>query len=168
MNIKKKIIIVTFSLLLLLTIIFEVVLLCTDVFPGTYKSSSKENNYEITFYDNTFEWKIFARKDYSTQSGLFTTHYEAGQLLSNAYGFFTYDIYEEDTERNLIVLHSESSGQYPSLASTYRRNSVFSITCTNEGGATFTCGVAIFLQVLLCFFAAGSIIAIIWVIRKGR
>lgn len=168
MNIKKKIIIASFSLLLLLTIIFEVVLLCTDVFPGTYKSSSEENNYEITFYDNTFEWKIFAGKDYSTQSGLFTTYYEKGQLLSNAYGFFTYDIYDENTERNLIVLHSMSSGQYPSLASTYKRNSVFSFTNTNEGGTTFTCGVAIFLQVLLCFFAAGSIIAIILTIRKGR
>ena len=168
MNIKKKIVIASFSFLLLLTIIFEVVLLCTDVFPGTYKSSSEENNYEITFYDNTFEWKIFAKKDYSIQSGLFVTQYEAGELLSNAYGFFTYDIYDGDSERNLIVLHTMSSGQYPSLASTYKRNSVFSFTGTNESGKHFTCGVAIFLQVLLCLFAASSIISIILATRKGR
>ena len=168
MNIKKKIITASFSLILLLSVIFEIVLLCTDVFPGTYKSSSEETYYGITFYENTFEWKIFAKKDYSIQSGLFTTQYEAGELLSNAYGFFTYDIYEGDSERNLIVLHSMSSGQYPSLASTYRRNSVFSITCTNEGGTTFTCSVAIFLQVLLCLLATGSIIAIIWETRKER
>lgn len=169
MKTSKKIIVGISVLILLLSIILNIVLLCTDVFRGRYTCSDEKYRYEITFYDNTFAKETRVKKSFSQFDGLFNVTYKAGQLVGYDYGFYQYIKSSEykDAEYNTIIL--DSSRYSSSTLYRYTRNSVFSFTYeTKNNKETYTCGVAVFLQVLYALLIVCCIITIILVTKKNK
>lgn len=172
MKTKQKAIIAISALVLTIVVILNIILLCTGVFQGKYKASGEKYRYEITFYENTFTSKIIVKKDFvDIEGGIFSVSYKKGQLVAYEYGFFQY-LQKEDYEKldgyskyeyNTIQLDFVNDRGFPSLASTYKRNSVFSFTYApdSEDAVTYTCATAVFLQVLYAALILASVIVLI-------
>lgn len=167
---KTKVVSILTVLVLIITVILNIILLCTDVFHGTYKGSGERYKYEISFNENTFSSKIIVNKDFSNIEGTFTVTYKAGQIVASEYGFYQYlnKKNSNNLEYNTIILDAKSTGNYPSLASNFKRNSVFSFTSSpdSNNAITYTCGLAIFLQVIYSVLIAIAITTLIIVYKK--
>ena len=152
MKTSKKIIVGISILILLAAIILNIVLLCTNVYKGTYESIDDKYRYTFTFYDNTFT----------------ANTYQNGQLVRQNYGFFQCvkaTEYQEAEYDTLILNYSKSNNSTPC-----RRNSVFSFTTypNTSYGQTYTCQSAILLQILYALLIICCIIAIILVTKKNK
>lgn len=157
MKINHKIMNTAATIVLLISIILNIALLCTDVFHGTYKFSDDEYDYEIIFFDNTYSSNTYIKYNHSSLAGSF----HAGDLVSSGFGFYQYipKAKYNDAEYNTIILESKKS----TGNSKYKRNSVFSFTYApdSKNETTYTCYTAIFSQVLYGVLILASIIVIV-------
>lgn len=159
MKTKSKIITTIALIVIVIAVILNIVLLCTDVFQGKYKCSDDKYDYEITFFDNTYSENTYIKFNQSSLSGSF----RAGDLVSSDFGFYQYipqSKYSE-AEYNTLILSSRKGTSHGS--SKYKRNSVFSFTYApdSKNTTTYTCYTAIFLQVLYGVLILASIAVIV-------
>lgn len=84
-------------------------------------------------------------------------------MVSYAFGFYYYIPQSKSNEVQYNTLILESKTAYSNGDSAYKRNSVFSFTYDpgTENEMTYTCGTAIFLQVVYAILILASIIVII-------
>lgn len=141
MKTKSKIITAIALIVIIIAVILNIVLLSSDIFKSTYTYRDGNSITKITFYDNTYT--------------SITT--ERMQITGTNLGFYQYipKVKYKETEYDTLILQSVKGNSVG-----YRRNSVFSFTYApdSENEETYTCGVAIFLQVLYILLILGSII----------
>lgn len=145
MKTKQKIVIAIASIILAISVIFNIVLLSSDVFQGNYSHNEDGDITKITFFDNTYS----------------SVSQKNGQITSTNFGFYQYipsSKYKEAQYDTLILVSNKSNS-----STGYKRNSVFSFTYApdSEDAVTYTCGTAIFLQVLYALLILGSMIFIL-------
>ena len=145
MKIKQKIVIAIAAIVLVISVVLNITLLCTDIFDGTYTKFKNGYSTKITFFDNTYS----------------SVSQKNGQITSTDFGFYQYipSSKYNKAEYNTLILESNKSNS----STGYKRNSVFSITYAPDGedAVTYTCSTAIFLQVLYALLILGSMIFIL-------
>lgn len=156
MKMKQKIILIIAALVFVLAVILNITLLCTDVFPGTYRYSDDAYIYKIEFFDNTYSEKLYAK--HSQNDGY--SFVKKGDVVSSQSGFYQYIPKHKYSEAEYNTLILEPITGNGSGSGQCKRNSVFSFTAASvmdDSEATYTCGTAIFLQVFYALLMAASI-----------
>lgn len=142
-------------IVIIIAVILNIILFFINIFPGTYSyTDSKGYTRKITFYENTFSTKSV--KD--------------GQIVGTDFGFYQYIPKSANKEAKYNTLILVSKREYATGSQSYKRNSVFSFTLNPESKdkETYTCGWAIFLQVVYGFLIVASIANIIIINRKNN
>jgi len=134
------------------SIIFNIILLSTNVFNGTYTATIEGKQYSISF--DKFSYREEAQ--------------ENGKLILSDYGFYQYfeanSIRDTTLDHNMVALNSMRWNS----SETLDRASVFCLKDTYNGQvqATYYCASAIFLQVLLLLIDVIAIAILIQINRK--
>lgn len=145
-----------------LAIIFNIVLLRTDVYNGAYSATLPNGERAIvTFYDNTYTYIEQNNGRYETYNVGFFKYFYASKFEQSS------------TQENEILLILSSDDNYFSKYMYFKRNSVFCISkqFNNKDGnqiVSYYCSTAIFLQVLYALLVILAIIILVLFNRKFK
>ena len=134
-------------IVIIIAAILNIILFFIDIFPATYNyTDSAGYTNKITFYANTCT-------DITIKNG------EIVRYNNDFYKYIPKNKLKEAEYNTLIIGNTK-----------YKRNSVFSFTLNPESKdkETYTCGWAIFLQVVYGFLIVASIANIIIINRKNN
>lgn len=161
---KKLALNIVLCVIIVVAFILNMVLLCTDVFNGTYSATLQNGeNVAVKFYDNTFTYIEEKNGKYETYSVGFYKYFDANKNKSTS---------SEDTEDRIFLILS-SDDNYFQKYMTFQRKSVFCISDQiyydgNSQDVSFYCTMAILLQVLYIILEILAIIILIIYNKRNR